>query len=96
MQLLITHQLVPSQSPSSGYPSSQLPSVLQYFHVMLYCMKYPFGQFRSAVVVCLLCPEAPVTDSAVPEVETSLVLYNTAQQEQKHVVVTLFSPKAKT
>lgn len=61
-----------------------------------YGMGYPFGQFRSAVVVCLLCPEAPVTDSAVPEVETSLVLYNTAQQEQKHVVVTLFSPKAKT
>lgn len=62
---------------------------------MPYCLKYPFGQFRSAILLCPLCLEAPIIDSTIPEVETLLVLYGAAQQEVKRVVITLFSAKAK-
>ena len=83
MQLLTTPQLMPSQSLSCGcqslssgcYPN-HLPAVLQFFHLMIYGMEYPFGQFRSAVLV--LSPPSslgfscPVAVRVVQETENVL------------------------
>ena len=60
-QLLTTHQLMLTQSPSSSYSPGQPFS--SFPHIMLYDMEYPFHQFRSAVLVLSpsLCRPQPAS-----------------------------------
>jgi len=50
MQLLTTHRLMPSQTPSSSWFLWPTLTVLL-FSMMPYGTEYPFGQFRSALLV---------------------------------------------
>ena len=90
-------------SPAGQCPalssSCQPPLVLKFICMMSCSMKYPFSQFGSAVLV--LSPHSsllsPFTGRTIQEVETSLALCSTPQQQLKRqcVINTDFLPKPK-
>ena len=63
MHKAIAHHPPTNQSSTTAARPSQLPSVLYFFHMMSYGMEYPFGQFRSAILVLpppsSLCSSVP-------------------------------------
>lgn len=68
-QLLTTHPAMLSQSPSRSCSPSQQHCFSRFFWVMMFGMEYPYGQFRSAVLVpsppSFLCPHSPFTGRTV-------------------------------
>jgi len=93
-----------SSPPAYLYPTSHRatnspPFIKGFFCIMSYGTEYPFGQFRSAVLVLSpprsLCPSSPPhLESSVRswETETPLAPYSTAQQQlnHQHVINMLF------
>lgn len=93
IQLLIPHQGCPASSWAAAAPlanSPQFYSVIFFFHMMSYGMKYPFGWSGSTVLVL------PPLSSLCPSGSTSLEIQYEKLKNWNYCVNIILLLKAKT